>query len=300
MPPQGARLPSCPLPPPRIEGTSRESVTHVREQARVQVEGEDAGHLVYEVIAPERDDDGAPIAMRGLAALPVPSPGDLFLDFEGDPFALDDGLEYLAGLLEPGPGLIAAQPTLGLLPPDPALEPAYLGRWAFDRAGEKAAFEWLIDTIVDRRRRDPGSTSTTTARTRAAGSRGCPRVTRRARKRSTRCSGRNVFVDLYRAVRQGVRVSVESYSIKRLEPLYGFHREVELREADKSIVEFERYLEEGAREPGILETIEAYNRDDCVSTWRLRDWLEDRRAEAVGRFGELPRRAPRPPDAPAQ
>ena len=30
-----------------------------------------------------------------------------------------------------------------------------------------------------------------------------------------------VLVDLYRVVRQGIRASVESYSIKRLEPLYG-------------------------------------------------------------------------------
>ena len=29
----------------------------------------------------------------------------------------------------------------------------------------------------------------------------------------------DVFVDLYRTVRQGIRASVESYSIKRLEPL---------------------------------------------------------------------------------
>ena len=31
----------------------------------------------------------------------------------------------------------------------------------------------------------------------------------------------DVFVDLFRAVRQGLRASVESYSIKKLEPLYG-------------------------------------------------------------------------------
>jgi hypothetical protein len=31
--------------------------------------------------------------MRGLLGLPDPSPGDLFLDLEGDPFALDDGVD---------------------------------------------------------------------------------------------------------------------------------------------------------------------------------------------------------------
>ena len=33
-----------------------------------------------------------------------------------------------------------------------------------------------------------------------------------------------LFVDLYQVVRHGLRASVESYSIKRLEPFYGFER----------------------------------------------------------------------------
>ena len=33
-----------------------------------------------------------------------------------------------------------------------------------------------------------------------------------------------VFVDLYRVVRQGLQAGVESYSIKRLEPLCGYSR----------------------------------------------------------------------------
>ena len=57
-----------------------------------------------------------------------------------------------------------------------------------------------------------------------------------------------VFVDLYRAARQGMRASVESYSIKRLEPLYGFKRGVDLRDANESIVEFETWLELGQGE----------------------------------------------------
>ena len=40
-----------------------------------------------------------------------------------------------------------------------------------------------------------------------------------------------VFVDLYRVVRQGIRAGVESYSIKRLEPLCGYARQVDLRDA---------------------------------------------------------------------
>ena len=44
---------------------------------------------------------------------------------------------------------------------------------------------------------------------------------------------RGVFVDLYRVVRQGVRAGVESYSIKRLEPLVGYARQMDLRRGDR-------------------------------------------------------------------
>src|SRR5690606_32065927 len=87
-----------------------------------------------------------------------------------------------------------------------------------------------------------------------------------------------VFVDLYRAVRQGIRAAVESYSIKKLEQFYGYQRDINLRSAGDSIVEFETWLELGEGDAAseerarVLQEIEDYNRDDCVSTLRLRDW----------------------------
>jgi hypothetical protein len=41
----------------------------------------------------------------------------------------------------------------------------------------------------------------------------------------------HLFVDLYQVVRHGIRASVESYSIKRSEPFYGFERETALTDA---------------------------------------------------------------------
>jgi hypothetical protein len=38
--------------------------------------------------------------------------------------------------------------------------------------------------------------------------------------------------------------------------------------------------------------IEGYNRDDCLSAWRLRDWLEERRRELEGSGVPVPRPAP--------
>src|SRR5207302_10756551 len=45
----------------------------------------------------------------------------------------------------------------------------------------------------------------------------------------------NVLVDLFRVVKQGLRASVESYSIKKLEPLYEFKREVQLVDANLAL-----------------------------------------------------------------
>ncbi|MEA2026604.1 MAG: AAA domain-containing protein, partial [Chloroflexota bacterium] len=103
----------------------------------------------------------------------------------------------------------------------------------------------------------------------------------------------DTLVDLLGVVRQGLRASVESYSIKKLEPLYGFTREIELRDAGSSIAEFERWLRKGGEsgeEAEILQQIEDYNRDDVISTWLLRDWLEEQRTVLGTQLGEeLPR-----------
>ncbi|HEY5378567.1 MAG TPA: AAA domain-containing protein [Pseudolabrys sp.] len=40
-----------------------------------------------------------------------------------------------------------------------------------------------------------------------------------------------------------------------------------------------------------------YNRDDCVSTWRLRDWLEERRTELIGQGVRIDRPAPKAAEA---
>jgi hypothetical protein len=104
------------------------------------------------------------------------------------------------------------------------------------------------------------------------------------------------FVDLHRAVRQALRASVESYSIKKIEALYTFTRKVSPRDAVAALQAFEAVLtlgngQEASQE--ILQTIEAYNRDDCLSALRLRDWLEEQRQELETSRGQaLPRPTP--------
>ena len=255
---------------PAIDGVSPAALGRIREQARVQVEARRQGGRLYELIEPEAPD-------KGLAGLPEPSEGDLFFDLEGDRFAGDGGLEYLFGFAD--------------------RDGSYEARWALDPAAEKREFERFIDYVLARWEQHPGfhiyhyAAYETTAMKRLMS-----RYATREEEVDKLLRGR-VFVDLHRVVRQGLRASVESYSIKKLEPFYGFERDVDLGEATRSLIALEVRLESGSGTgvPDELRArIEGYNRDDCLSTLRLAGWLESCRAELEARTGgPVPRPAAR-------
>jgi predicted RecB family nuclease len=284
---------------PRLDGVSAEALDRVERQARIQVEGEDAREPRHELLEPELDEDGNLVPDRGFLVLPEPSPNDLFFDIEGDPFALDDGVEYLFGVLEPGRD-----------DPNRAGQPLFHEIWSRERDGEhrgdvtraaeKVAFESLVDLLIDRLDADPSMhVYHYAAYEKTALGRLAQRHATREEAVDRLLRGR-VLVDLFRVVRQGIRASVESYSIKRLEGLYRFEREEDLRSAGSSIVAFEAWLDGGESENGemgeeILHSIAEYNRDDVLSNWKLRDWLEARRVDLAAR---LRRELPRPPIEP--
>src|SRR5204862_1607542 len=81
----------------------------------------------------------------------------------------------------------------------------------------------------------------------------------------------DALVDLYQVTRQTLRASVDSYSIKKIEALYGFVRQAEVKGGAESTVLFEQWLE--LDEPSLLQRIEAYNEEDCRSTEGLHRWL---------------------------
>jgi predicted RecB family nuclease len=290
---------TLPLAEP-LDGVGGQALENARNQAAIQVRGTDENRAIYQLLEPSRLPDGSLEPDRGLAGLPEPRPGDLFFDIEGDPFALEDGVDYLFGILEPGAS-------------GPDGRPVFHAFWAIDELGrvtpesEKRAFEQTVDLMMDRLARDPEihvyhyAPYEPTAAGRLMG--------RHATREDEvdRLLRGGVFVDLFRVVRQSLRASVESYSIKKLEPLYGLTREENLRDAGSSIVAFEGWLgevesgESAPRQPDsdpTLRSIENYNRDDCVSNWLLRDWLEARRPELAAIAGEpIPRPLPRRPEA---
>ena len=246
-----------------IEGVARPQLTRVREQARLQLQKRVTGDYVFELIPPDPADNG-----RGLSALPEPSPWDLFFDIEADPWATEVGLEYLLGIVEEIDG-----------------EPHYIDIWATSQEEEKAAFERFMGLVIERLDAHPemhvyhygGYESGAIKRLMQRHGTCVDEVDRLLRG--------DILVDLLNVVRQGVRASVESYSLKQIEKFYMPAREGPVTDAGFSVVAFETWLKEG--DQTILDGIAAYNRDDCVSTWLLRGWLEERRTEAVARWPEL-------------
>ena len=244
----------------------------LRRQAALQLAYRQTHEHRYELIPPLPDEPG-----KGLAALPAPSPLDVFWDIEADPWALADGLEYLFGWTER----------------QPDGEVAYHADWAHDRSGEKAMLERFVDAVMGRLARDPSM------HVYHYGGYESGALKRLMQRHATRedevdilLRGR-VLVNLYdHVVRQGIRASVESYSIKKLETFYMPEREGGITQAGFSVVEYERWME--AQDPAILDAIAAYNRDDCVSNLLLRDWLEERRLEAAPLYpdGIVPRPGP--------
>lgn len=240
----------------------------IRDQAVVQVRSRAEGRVVYELIPRPASvpEDGQPSEPVGLARLPEPSPGDVFLGLEGDSLAANGGREYLFGLV--------------------TIEPneRYQFWWATNPQEEKAAFETVVDLILERLEIYPDlhiyhyAPYEPTAFKRLMG-----RYASREDEIDRLLRGKR-FVDLYAVVCQAIRVGVERYSIKNLEPLYDFQREVDLRGVSRALKTLEQFLELGRLElitAELKERVEGYNRDDCVSTRRLRDWLEERRTEVI-------------------
>jgi predicted RecB family nuclease len=241
------------------------------QQARLQVVSRDVEVPQIEALPLEPG--------RGLARLPEPSEGDIFLDFEGDPFVAPHGLEYLTGT--------CTRRENGDI--------EFHQQWALQASEEKAAFETFVDFALARVQEHPG------AHVYHFGAYEPAALKRLAARHATRSAeldqllrGRR-FVDLHAVVREAFRVGVERYGLKELEALHGFQRRLELHDAAIARRDLELALELGnidALADDTRERVAAYNGDDCLSTESLRGWLERRRDEFVVRGEVIARPVP--------
>jgi predicted RecB family nuclease len=246
---------------------SKETYLKLHGQAKIQLSGRQQDKLLYELLPKEGG--------RGLLRLPRPSKGDIYFDIEGDPFFDQLGLEYLFGY--------AYVNERG--------EMEYNGLWAKNRREEKDSFGQFMDFVMKRLKQypdlhiyhfSPYEPST---------------IKRLSLRHTTQEANLDWllraerFVDLYAVIREGLRASVERYSLKDLERFTPFLRKVELTEASaaRRAVEFALELNDQASLTSeTLEKVKDYNADDCLATHALHVWLEKLRKE-LEEQNELPR-----------
>ena len=203
-----------------------------------------------------------------VATLPAPNPGDLFFDFEGDPLWSFDrdgstlwGLDYLFGMVD--------------------THETFTAFWAHDLAAERQALSDFLALVQAARTTHPGmhiyhyASYERTHLLSIAARHG------EFEREVDELLRANVLVDLYPVVRRMLRVGVPSYSIKKLEPLYmgdELRDDEGVTNAVGSVVQYRMAAElraagRDAEAQHELDAIADYNRYDCVSTLRLRDWL---------------------------
>ncbi|WP_298866588.1 bifunctional RecB family nuclease/DEAD/DEAH box helicase [uncultured Microbacterium sp.] len=256
------------------DGMNSDTFTALRAQARLQ-----AGLALEPGDVPPYE----LVSASAIGMMPRPSRGDMFFDFEGDPLHTEPGepplwgIDYLFGWVDD--------------------DEQYTALWAHTFADEKQALLDFLAFVKLRRQAHPDMhiyhyAPYETAHLSAMAARygvGEADVDRLLRK--------GVFVDLYPIVLRSVRIGSRSYSIKKLEPLYmgAEVRTSDVQKGDDSIVQYvqARALQHAGKDAEaqeILDDLADYNRYDCVSTRRLRNWLVGlARQEGV---------VPAPPDDP--
>lgn len=250
-------------------------LARLRDQARMQAGIEPVGGTVSV--------EGNPLSYKVLPSvshLPAPSFGDIFFDFEGDPLWQDPvdgswGIEYLFGSIE--------APVEGAAP---GTAEVFRPFWAHSRGQERKAFQDFVAYVQQRRLAFPDMHVYHYA----------PYEKSALRALSVEFGGaeeaiidqwlrEGLLVDLLDTVRQSLRISASSYSLKKLEPFYmEAGRGGSVKDAGASVVAYAEYCkardegaagdaEQAAKAVAELQSISDYNEYDCLSTLRLRDWL---------------------------
>ena len=82
------------------------------------------------------------------------------------------------------------------------------------------------------------------------------------------------FVDLFRVVEQCLLPSEKDNSLKTIEKFYKGTREANIKSASESIVLYDQWLE--TQNDNLKQDIINYNKEDCISTFNLREFLLDK------------------------
>lgn len=226
----------------------------IHQQSKIQLKGRLNGKTEYEVLDI--------VENRGLNRLPVPNEGDIYLDFEGDHYYGEGGLDYLLGyMIKNRDGY-----------------PAYVSLWAYNRLEERRAFQTFMDLAIDRWNQFPDLYIYHFAPYEPVALKRLAQYHRTREVELDDLLRAEKFIDIYSVLKESIRVGVESYSLKEVERLTKFKRATDLRESSAARRKISRALEFKSLDL-ILETdvsiVQQYNQDDCLATKALHEFLEE-------------------------
>ena len=236
-------------PKKKIEGLREEAKIKIIKQAKLQIEAEKKGYPIFNINEENLN------LKKGFNLLPQPSECDLFFDIESVQDHVFSGkLEYLFGLFYVENGKKIFKPL-----------------WSHDRNEEKQSVIDFFSFTNNHFKKYPNakifhySSYEITA---------LERLTSLYKVHTVDYDhylNLERFVDLFRVVKQAIYVSQKSYSIKEIEKYYQFERSGDLRKGDVSEEYYIQWME--TKDKKLLNEIEEYNKQDCISTFKLRNWL---------------------------
>lgn len=230
-----------------------ETYSRIHEQARIQLNGRKEKKLIYEILPFEQ--------LRGLNRLPIPSQGDIYFDIEGDHFYEEGGIEYLFGVTLEQNG-----------------NRAYKGYWAKNRHEEKRAFSEFMDLVLTLWNSFPNMHIYHYAPYEPTAIKKLASRFAIYEEEVDRMLRAELFIDLFSVIKESLRASVESYSLKELEQFTDYVRVADLRLASdarrrmSAALDFDDFSTISQSD---YELIETYNKDDCLATQYLHIWLEN-------------------------
>lgn len=254
----------------KLEKPNRGNLKNLKkrqEQAELQVRGEKDG-LIREFLpidknkqkVDEEPDD------HGFNLLTERTDGDIYFDFEGDPFFEGGGIEYLFGYI--------FKDSKGTW--------LYQKHWVTNRQEEKVAFQTFMNFVTERLKAFPDlciyhySHKEPTSFKRLMREHGICEDAVNNLLRGLR------FVDLRSVFKKSMMASVETYSLKALEQFANYKRQVPLEQAGPARREVELAINAHDYKKltkELKEIVSKYNEDDCRATLALHDWIEIQRTE---------------------
>lgn len=189
--------------------------------------------------------------------IPPKNTEDLYFDMEGYPLYGKNGLEYLFGV------------TFS--------DGNFKDFWAHNEVEEKKAFSDFIDLAIKKFKKNKSMKIYHYASYEVTAMRKLSTTYGLKENEVDTLLRNEVFIDLYKIVKDTLLIGTPNYSIKSVEKIYRAKRKTEVANASDSVVAYAEWIESGEsknwKESKKLSDIREYNKDDCDSTLELADWL---------------------------